>query len=234
MTPHVQSSDLETSDGGAFGTLMESYASIRSTIDYNLPDGGAVLQLTSSRPGEGKSTTAVVLAELFARLGRKTLLIDADLRKPSISKLLEIDRPAAGLSEVLLGKTSFEEARLDHVHENLSILAVAQPTPDPVALLSSYKMQEFLEQRRKEYSLILIDSSPVLGLADAPQVAKIVDATIFVIEANRTSFGQASSAIKRLQYVGARISGAILSKYRSLEAGEDYDYHYTYYRYGED
>lgn len=234
MTPYVQLSDLESNDLGTFSALMESYASIRSTIDYNLPESGAVLQFTSSRPGEGKSTTAVVLAELFARLGRKTLLIDADLRKPSISKLLEIDRPAAGLLEVLLGKTSFEEARLDHVHENLSILAVAQIAPDPVALLSSYKMQDFLEQRRKEFSLILIDSSPVLGLADAPEVAKIVDATIFVIEANQTSFAQASSALKRLQSVGARVSGAVLSKYRALEAGEDYNYNYTYYRYGED
>jgi len=234
VTPHVQSSDLESNDSDTFSALMEAYASIRSTIDYNLPESGAVLQLTSSRAGEGKSTTAVVLAELFARLGRKTLLIDADLRKPSISKLLEIDRPAAGLSEVLQGKTSFEDARLDHVHDNLSILAVAQPTSDPVALLSSYKMHEFLEQRRKEYSLILIDSSPVLGLADAPQIAKIVDATIFVVEANSTSFAQASSALKRLQYVGARVSGGVLSKYRALEAGEDYDYHYTYYRYGEE
>jgi len=80
---------------------------------------------------------------------------------------------------------------------------------------------------------VIIDSSPMLGLADAAEIAKIVDATVFVIEANRTSLAQARTAVNRLQAVGANIIGSVLTKYRALEAGSDYSYQYQYYQYGE-
>lgn len=234
LTPHVKSDDIDQQEANQFSSLMEAYASIRSTIDFAVPRDGAVIQLTSSQASEGKSTTALILAELFARLGRKTLLIDADLRKPSIVKLLDVERPDSGIAEVLLGHTSFEEAVIQGVHENLDILSVAGIPPNPVELLSSRRFRDFIATQREDYSLVLIDSSPVLGLADAPQIAQVVDGTIFVIEANRTSFSQAKTAIKRLQAVGANVVGGILTKYRALEAGSDYAYQYQYYQYGDD
>jgi capsular exopolysaccharide synthesis family protein len=234
LTPHVKIEDLENEEGNQFSTLMEAYASIRSTIDYGMPRHGAVLQFTSSQASEGKSTTSLILAQLFARLGRKTLLIDGDLRKPSVHGLLDIERPPAGLAEVLLGHVSFDQAKIDTVRENLSVLAVAGIPPDPVELVSSQAFRDFIEERRKEYSLVVIDSSPMLGLADAAEVAKVVDAAIFVIEANRTSLAQARTAINRLRAVGANIMGGVLTKYRALEAGSDYTYQYQYYSYGKD
>ena len=228
LTPHVKIEDLENEEGNQFSTLMEAYASIRSTIDYGMPRHGAVLQFTSSQASEGKSTTSLILAQLFARLGRKTLLIDGDLRKPSVHGLLDIERPPAGLAEVLLGHVSFDQAKIDTVRENLSVLAVAGIPPDPVELVSSQAFRDFIEERRKEYSLVVIDSSPMLGLADAAEVAKVVDAAIFVIEANRTSLAQARTAINRLRAVGANIMGGVLTKYRALEAGSDYTYQYQY------
>lgn len=234
LTPHVKTEDLENEEGNQFSTLMEAYASIRSTIDYGIPRHGAVIQFTSSQASEGKSTTSLILAQLFARLGRKTLLIDGDLRKPSVHALLDIERPPAGLAEVLLGHVTFDQAKIETIRENLTILAVAGIPPDPVELVSSAAFREFIEERRKEYSLIIIDSSPLLGLADAAEVAKVVDASIFVIEANRTSLAQARTSINRLRAVGTNIMGAVLTKYRALEAGSDYSYQYHYYSYGKD
>jgi capsular exopolysaccharide synthesis family protein len=234
LTPHVKIEDLENEEGNQFSTLMEAYASIRSTIDYGIPRHGAVIQFTSSQASEGKSTTSLILAQLFARLGRKTLLIDGDLRKPSVHGLLDIERPPAGLVEVLLGHVTFDQAKIETIRENLTVLAVAGIPPDPVELVSSQAFRDFIEERRKDYSLVIIDSSPMLGLADAAEVAKVVDAAIFVVEANRTSLAQARTSINRLRAVGANIMGAVLTKYRALEAGSDYSYQYQYYQYGKD
>ncbi|WP_299194616.1 polysaccharide biosynthesis tyrosine autokinase [uncultured Erythrobacter sp.] len=233
LTPHVKAEDIDRQEANQFSSLMEAYASIRSTIDFAVPRDGAVVQLTSSQASEGKSTTALILAELFARLGRRTLLIDADLRKPSIVKLLDVESKDQGITEVLLGHAKLEDAIIEGVHENLQILSVAGIPPNPVELLSSRRFKEFIDDQRENYSIILIDSPPVLGLADAPEIAQCVDASIFVIEANRTSFAQARSAVKRLTHVGANLIGAVLTKYRALEAGSDYAYQYQYYQYGD-
>lgn len=233
MTPYVKTEDIHQQEVNKFSSLMESYASIRSKIDFALAREGAVLQLTSSQASEGKSTTSLILAELFARLGRKTLLVDADLRKPSVFELLDADRPPIGLTEVLLGQAELKDAVFKGVHENLDVLSVASIPSNPVEIVSSPKLRDFIEEHSKSYSLILIDSSPVLGLADAPQIAKLVDGTVFIIEANRTSFSQARTALRRLQGVGANVVGGILTKYRALEAGSDYGYRYDYYSYGD-
>lgn len=234
QTPYVKSEDLEAEEGNQFSTLMEAYAAIRSTIDYAVPRRGAVVQFTSSQASEGKSTTSLILAQLFARLGRNVLLIDADLRKPSVHALLDIERPNAGLAEVVLGHASFDEAKIETIRDNLTVLSVAGIPPNPVELLSSQAFADFIEARRAEFSMVIIDSSPMLGLADAGEVAKLSDATVFVIEANRTSLAQARSSIDRLLAVGANVLGGVLTKYRALEAGADCSQNYSYYHYGRD
>lgn len=231
-TPHVEDRDIEALGTNRFSALMEAYSSIRAAIDFSLPRHRNVIQLTSSQAGEGKSTTAVILAELFASLGRKTLLIDADLRRPSVAKLLDIERPKVGFVEVLLGHVELESAIVKGVHENLEILPVGEIPPNPTEILASRELKEFIEKYRHEYSLIIFDSCPVLGLADAPTLASLVDATVFVLEANRLPFGQARAAVRRLGMAGGNILGVVLTKYRALEAGQAYGYQYGYYEYG--
>jgi capsular exopolysaccharide synthesis family protein len=230
-TPHIAERDIEAEGTNRFSTLMESYSSIRAAIDFTLPRSRNIIQLTSSQASEGKSTTAVILAELFASFGRKTLLIDGDLRCPSVARLLDIERPKIGLVEVVLGHAELENAIVKGVHENLEILPVGEIPPNPAEVLASREMREFLEQQRSTYSIIIIDSSPVLGLADAPMLSNLVDGTIFVLEANKVPFGQARSAVRRLKFAGANMLGVVLTKYRALEAGETYSYQYEYYRY---
>ena len=230
-TPFVDENDILADESNRFSALMEAYASIRSTIDFAMPRDQNVLQLTSSQASAGKSTTAVILAELFASLGRKTLLIDGDLRRPSVPRLLDIERPKVGLVEVLLGHVDLQSAVIRGVHENLEILPVGEIPANPTEIFASSQLRDFIAQYRHEYSLILIDTSPILGLADAPMLARLVDGTIFVMEANRVNFGQVRTAIKRLRSSGGNPIGAILTKYRALEAGQAYNYQYGYYEY---
>jgi capsular exopolysaccharide synthesis family protein len=233
-TPHVENRDIEELGTNRFSALMEAYSSIRAAIDFTIPRNRNVIQLTSSQPSEGKTTTAVILAELFAGLGRKTLLIDADLRRPSVASLLDIERPKVGFVEVLLGHVELEAAVVKGVHENLEILPVGEIPPNPVEILASKELRDFIAKYREEYSLIIFDSCPVLGLADAPMLAHLVDGTVFVLEANKLPFGQARSAVRRLSAAGANVIGVILTKYRALEAGQSYSYQYDYYQYGGD
>ena len=231
-TPHIENSELYIESSNQFTSLMEAYASIKAAIEFSLPRDNTVLQLTSTREAEGKSTTAVVLAELFARAGRKTLLIDADLRRPSVAKLLDLERPKVGLVEVLFGHAQLEDAIIRGVHEGLDVLPVGVMPPNPTEIFASDELQEFITKYRQEYSLILFDSCPVLGLADAPTLARLVDGTVFVLEANKVPFSQARNAIKRLRASGGTVLGLILTKYRALEAGYGYNYQYDYYEYG--
>lgn len=233
-TPYVASRDLEQEGTNRFSALMEAYASIRSSIDFTLPRKHNVIQLTSSQASEGKSTTAVILAELFASLGRKTLLIDADLRRPSVARLLDIESPQAGLVEVVLGHSDLQSTVVKGLHENLEILPIGSISPNPTEVLASPQMREFIDKVRQEYSLVIFDSCPVMGLADAPLLARQVDGTVFVMEANKVHFGQAKSAIRRVRSSGGHLLGVILTKYRALEAGQSYDYQYGYYQYGND
>ena len=230
-TPDIAVRDMEAEGSNHFSTLMEAYSSIRAAIDFSLPRGRNVLQLTSSQAAEGKSTTALILARLFANLGRKTLLIDGDLRRPSVAQMIDMERPKVGLVEVLLGHLDIDSALLKGVHENLDILPVGQIPPNPTEIIASTAMHDFLERERANYDLIMIDCSPVLGLADAPILSRMVDGTIFVLEANQVPYGQVRSAVRRLRFAGANILGVVLTKYRALEAGESYSYQYEYYRY---
>lgn len=233
-TPHVEDRDIDAHGTNRFSALMEAYSSIRAAIDFTLPRNRNVIQLTSCQAAEGKSTTAVILAELFASLGRKTLLIDADLRRPSVAGLLDIERPKVGFVEVLLGHVELETAVVKGVHENLEILPVGEIPPNPTEILASRELREFIEKYREEYSLIIFDSCPVMGLADAPTLAHVVDATVFVLEANKLPFGQARAAVRRLAVAGGNLIGVVLTKYRALEAGQSYGYQYGYYEYGRD
>jgi len=233
-TPYVEERDMEAEEANRYGALMEAYASIRSTIDFSIPRDHAVLQLTSSQASEGKSTTSLILAELFAAIGRKTLLIDVDLRRPSIAALIDVERPKAGITEVLLGRADLQSAVIRGVHENLDILPVNERPSNPSELIASEQLKDFLEGCRREYSLVILDSCPVLGLADAPILSRLVDATVFVMEANTVTFSQVRAATRRLRATGGNPIGGIMTKYRSLQAGDSYNYQYAYYEYGSD
>ena len=230
-TPFISEEELEEQIENQFSPLMESYSSILTSLDYSLPREKNVLQFTSSQASEGKTTTAVLLATLLARHGRKTLLVDADLRKPSVAAQFGRSTPEVGFAEVVLGRIELHNALLPDTPENLDVLPVAVTPPNPVELLASDAIKHFIDSVRDEYAAIIFDTSPVMGIADAPLISRYVDATIFIVEANRVQFGQARAALKRLRSVGTNVVGIVLTKYRALHAGQSYDYQYRYYHY---
>lgn len=234
FTPHLTSEEIAEQIQDPFSSLMEAYSSLRTSIDFAVAGEHRVLQVTSSQPSEGKSLTSSVLARKYAQLGRRTLLIDADLRKPTINHLFGTKRSSVGFAEVLLGDVDLDRALLDGTPENLDVLPVGSIPASPVELLSSQRLADFLARCRGLYDLVIVDSSPVMGLADAPLISNHVDGVIFIVEANRSHFGQAKTALRRLRSAGANVAGAVLTKYRSAEAGLSYDYVYNYYSYGND
>lgn len=233
FTPNVESMDVEAQVADPFSALMESYSSLRTSLDFAQSGDNRVLMVTSSQPSEGKTLTATVLARKYAELGHKTLLIDADLRKPTVSAMFgATKRPTQGFVEVLLGDIDLQSALIKGTIDNLSVLPVGSIPQNPVEILSSPRLAEFIQKCRGDYALIMIDSAPVMGLADAPLVSRLVDGVVFIVEANRSNFGQTKTALRRLRSVGANVLGVVLTKYRSAEAGLSYDYHYNYYSYG--
>ncbi|APE27341.1 GumC family protein [Aurantiacibacter gangjinensis] len=231
-TPNIDEADIASDIDDTFSHLSEAYASIRATLDYRLAKGRhSVIQVTSSGAGEGKTTTAIALARRYAMLDRKVLLMDVDLRRPSVTRQLLGERPSKGLTEVLMGEATFDEAILKGGDDSLDVLGLAALPNEPVEMLSSGLLPAFIQSQRPNYDIILLDSSPVMGIADAPLLARAVDATVFVVEANVAHNGQAKAAISRLRQVGANIVGAVLAKFRALEAAGDYSYTYSYYNY---
>lgn len=234
FTPYLSDEEVAQQQADPFSALMEAYASLRTSVDFAVPGDHRIVQVTSSQPSEGKSLTSSVLARKYAQLGLKVLLIDSDLRKPTINHLFGEKRPKVGFVEVLLGDVPLADALLPNMPENLDVLPVGSIPARPVELLSSKRFSDFLAMVRNQYAIVIIDSSPVMGIADAPLIARHVDGLVFVVEANRSHYGQAKAALRRLQSAGARVSGAVLTKYRSAEAGLAYDYIYNYYSYSSD
>lgn len=210
-------------------TVSEGYEAVRSSIELSSASGvPASLFLTSSRPGEGKSTTAYALARDMAAIGRRVLLIDGDLRNPSLHRHVRLGNKI-GLSTLLARKNSVKDVIQRTSQAGLDFLGSGPLPPNPAQLLASNDLPELLDELCQAYDLVIIDGPPVLGLADAPRLATLVGGVVFVIQANGAHRGHAKAALKRLASVNARIIGAVLTKYDSRRTGyADYGYEYSY------
>ncbi len=188
--------------------------------------------ITSSRSGEGKSTSALVMARDAARAGRKVLLIDADMRRPSLHQALGVSKNP-GLSSFLTQQLAAEAVILETDTPGLSFMPSGPRPPNPAELVSGMAIRTLLKYLSKRFDQIIIDGPPVLGLADAPRLASIVDATMLVIEANRSQRGAIEGAIRRLAAARAHLIGAVLVKFDISKADFGSSYLLDYYGYGE-
>jgi capsular exopolysaccharide synthesis family protein len=184
-----------------------------------------VLLVTSASAAEGKTTTALAVATTFARIGLRTLLIDGDLRDPSLHKILARDN-GVGLSNLLAGGPELTPALQPTDQLNLTFLACGPLPPNPSELLGSDKMRAFLDAAREHFDLVVIDGPPVLGLADAPLLSNMADGTTFIVSAGSTKREVAKSALKRLRLVDARLVGVVLTKFDMKKAGYRYGHSY--------
>ena len=214
--------------------VAESYNSLRGALMYSTTAGlPGILVVTSAQAGEGKTTSSLATAKGFARMNMRVLLIDADLRRPTVHTLLEV-RAKRGLSDALTGQAALDELTVPIDDGAFDILAAGPLPPSPTELLSSPRMAQLLEQASDAYDVVVIDSPPVLGLADAPILSAIADGTVFVVEADRGRSGQLKSALRRLKAMRPVLLGAVLTKFDPERSGNRYSSHYGYdsYRYG--
>jgi succinoglycan biosynthesis transport protein ExoP len=185
-----------------------------------------VILVTSALPEEGKTTTSINSAIVLAQRGTRVLLIDADLRRPSIHKTLGM-APGNGLSNVLTGGATLEQAvMLSSISPSLSILAAGTPPPNPAELLASNNMREVLDTLRDQYDHIVIDTPPTLSVTDAVVLSTSADAVILVIRAGQTTKQALRRARDVLIQVNARICGVLLNAVNLNSP--DYYYYYEY------
>jgi len=215
--------------------VSEAYRSARTALQFSTDRGvPRNFVVTSARPSEGKTTTATTLARMFGQIGMRILVIDADLRNPSLHKIIGIDN-AAGLSNYLTGSAEAEDLVRDSGVLNVSTITSGPIPPNPAELLSSPKMLTLLTELRDSFDLVIVDSAPVMGLADALLLSSVADGTLIVCAAGETPVETVKAATKRLSMTNSQLLGGILTKFNSQKAGYGYAYYgYDYYGYGKD
>ncbi len=218
--------DRRSHVGEAFSTLVTN---LRYSTANGLPE---LLMVTSSREGEGKSTASRTIARNMARLGKRVLLVDADLRRPTLHGFLA-ERNKKGLADYLTNQKTFDEIVAPTDVENLNYVTALPMPPDPALLLGGEGVHRFVAEARARYDLVIIDSPPLLGLSDAALLANHADGVLFVIDASVFHRGAVKAALRRLKLVNARILGVVLNRFDPKNAGDNYSYYDSYYTYGQ-
>lgn len=209
--------------------VSEAYQSVRTALQFSTDHGvPRSLLVTSTRASEGKSSTALALAQTLASLGATVLLLDADLRKPTFRGPSSTSQ---GLSSLLAGSENIAECVHPTQVERLFLLPSGPIPPNPAELLASGRFKEILDEVLGKFDHVVIDGPPVLGLADAPMLASSTEGTLMVIEAGAVRRAAVLNAVNRLRFAEARVMGGILTKFNALKVGYGYGYGYGY---GED
>jgi succinoglycan biosynthesis transport protein ExoP len=213
--------------------ISEAYQTVRASVELSTEGGSPrTMLVTSCREGEGKTTTALAMARDAAAAGSKVILIDADMRRPSVHTVLNIPK-TPGLSNLLTQSLSADAVIRETDTPNLFVMPAGPKPPSPAELLSGAGFRALLTYLKEHYDQVIIDSPPVLGLADAPRLSAAVEGTVIVIEANRSHRGAIEAAIRRLTAARAHIIGAILVKFDPKKADVG-SYMLEYYSYAED
>lgn len=200
----------------------EAYRTLRTNIQYSSFDKEIrTIAVTSSEPAEGKSTVSGNLALSFAQNDRKVILLDCDLRKPSVHKNFRISN-IKGLSEVLLGKVDINDA-IQKRNDNLDVLTSGKIPPNPSEMLSSMAMTNLIEELKEKYEIIILDTAPLKAVTDAQILSTKVDGTILVTRAERTKREAVIEAKNLLEKVGANIIGTVL---HAVENNKNKYYYY--------
>ncbi len=205
-------------------SVKEAYKAIRTNIALSvMKEGCRRLVFTSAIPSEGKSTTALNVAVSFSRAYSKVLLIDCDLRKPRMHRALGLSNNV-GVSNVLSGLATLDEAIQKSRFENLDVLSSGLIAPNPSEMLASDRMQRMLDTLSERYEYIIIDTPPINVVADALPLIKISDGMVLVVRQNYSTHGEMEQALSKLQFINAKVLGVVVNcssetvtrKYKSM------------------
>ena len=203
--------------------VAEQFKTIRTNLQFSSVDGDLKsILLTSAGPSEGKSSTTANLAIVFAQQGKRVLLIDADMRKPTLHYTFRLDN-RKGLSSVLVGEATLEEAVTPSDVSGLELLSCGPIPPNPSELLGSKSMENLHALATSQYDLVIFDTPPVLAVTDAQILANMCDGAIMVVRSNQTEFDEATKAKELLTVGKAKLLGAVLND-RIMKKGQYYYY----------
>ena len=206
--------------------LAEAFASARTALQFSTPSGAPrCILVTGTRPGEGKTSAVLGLAMSFAGTGRRVLIIDGDMRRPSFTSP---DVNNVGLSGLLTGKAEFSTQIVPGSVANLFLLPSGIVPPNPAELLSSPLLHDIIASAKAQFDIVFVDSAPVLSFADAPMLASACDGTIVVIQAGALRRQAIQRTIERLQAARAHFLGVLLSKFDVKNETYGYGYGYGY------
>ncbi|MCA9164891.1 MAG: polysaccharide biosynthesis tyrosine autokinase, partial [Planctomycetales bacterium] len=206
--------------------VAEAARAMRTNILFMSPDKPFTrLLVTSAAPSEGKTTVACCLATAMAQAGHRVLLIDCDLRRPRLHKIFR-KRNDIGITTGLLDRTLLATADLSTDVEHLSVLPAGPSVPNPAEIIQSTSFARLLDHVQADYDRVVIDSPPLIPVTDAAVLSSLVDGTVVVVRAFKTSKDVGRHALRSLRAVGSRIVGVVLNLVESRSAGYGYYYHY--------
>jgi len=208
-------------------TTSEAIASVQTALEFATSEGTPrSILITSTRPGEGKTTATVALASMLAMGGKKVLIIDGDMRKPSF--VVDSDK-SIGLSGLLTSGESLIDQVVQSKTKGLSILPSGVIPPNPAQLLSGLRLREIIEAAEKIFDVVIIDSPPVMSFADSPRFGSVVAATLMVIQSGKIRTPSVKRTMSSLHESRTNLIGAVLTKFDPKKQGYEYSYYYQSY-----
>ena len=215
--------------------FVEAYKSLRTNIGFlaNVSGVRSIL-ITSAVPMESKSTTAINLAITLADSGHSVVLVECDLRKPVLRKYLKRELGQSGLAAYLAGLVSLDDCIMDLPDLGLSVIGAGVVPPNPSELLNTARMQELVELLKHNFDYVILDAPPVAVVTDAAVVGRLTDGALLVVRSKFASARTVRQAKAKLENVGVRVLGGVLTRFNMRKSGwrSGYDYNYNQYQYG--
>lgn len=222
------------SDKSSF-SVQEAYKTMRTNISFSLPGAGAkCIGVTSANRGDGKSSVAVNLAISFAQIHKKVIIVDCDMRLPTVASKIGIDSKP-GLSNFLVGSNKIEDLLIRRVEDKgIDVLPAGNIPPDPTTLFESDMMGELMEVLRKHYDYIIIDLPPLMPVSDAAILSKYIDGYLIVVRHEKSEYAKIQDTLHQLDFAGAKIIGFVYNG-KNLEnhyrkTSKNKYYYYDYYK----
>lgn len=232
---------LQTKDGkraflgfieDSHSSFAESFRTIRTGMMLSsINEPYKLITITSSVPNEGKTTVSINLASVMGQM-KKTLLIDADMRRPSLAKSLDVPNHAPGLSNLIAGTATLEECIHEHEGGHFAFMSGGQIVPNPLELISSPRFTQLLKELSEQYEQIILDTPPTQAVSDALIIGSMADAVVYVAKADSTPINVIKTGLNRLQYANANVIGITLNQVDTEKQSSYYHYGGYYDSYG--
>ena len=212
---------------------VEAYKSLRTNIGFlSNVSGVRSILITSAIPMESKSTTAINLAITLADSGHSVVLVECDLRKPVLRKYLKRELGQTGLAAYLAGLVTLDDCIVDLTDLGISVIGAGVVPPNPSELLNTTRMQELVELLKHNYDYVILDAPPVTVVTDAAVVGRLTDGALLVVRSKFASARTVRQAKAKLENVGIRILGGVLTRFNMRKSGWRAGYDYNKYEYG--